>query len=72
MSHENVELVRRVSEALNQAIANGDPTPVLRDFLDPDIYWRAAEGAIDDVGGMRGHDDFFDRAAALEAVGLSE
>jgi ketosteroid isomerase-like protein len=56
MSQENVELVRRVSEALNEAIANDDPTPVLRDFLDPDIYWRAAEGAIDDVGGMRGHD----------------
>jgi ketosteroid isomerase-like protein len=31
-------------------------TPVLRDFLDRDIDWRAAEGAIDDVGGMRGHD----------------
>jgi ketosteroid isomerase-like protein len=56
MSQENVKLVRRVSEALNEAIANDDPTPVLRDFLDPDIYWRAAEGAIDDVGGMRGHD----------------
>ena len=56
MSQENVELVRRASEALNQAIANDDLTPVLRDFLDRDIYWRAVEGAIDDVGGMRGHD----------------
>jgi ketosteroid isomerase-like protein len=56
MSQENVELVRRLSEALNRAIANDDLTPVLHDFLDRDIYWRAAEGAIDDVGGMRGHD----------------
>jgi ketosteroid isomerase-like protein len=56
MSQENVEIVRRSSEALNRAIANGDVTPVLRDFLDPDIDWRAVEGAVDDVGGMRGHD----------------
>jgi ketosteroid isomerase-like protein len=56
MSQENVELVRKVSEALTQALANDDLTPVLRDFLDRDIDWRAAEGAIDDVGGMRGHD----------------
>lgn len=56
MSQQNIELVRSVSEALNLAIANDDPTPVLHDFLDPDIYWRAAEGAIDDVGGMRGHE----------------
>jgi ketosteroid isomerase-like protein len=56
MSRENVDLVWRASEALNQAIANNDVTPMLRDFLDRDVYWRAAEGAIDDVGGMRGHD----------------
>ena len=56
MSQENVELVRRLSEALNRGIANDDLNSVLRDFLDRDIDWRAAEGAIDDVGGMRGHD----------------
>jgi ketosteroid isomerase-like protein len=56
MSQDTVELVRRGSEALNRAIANGDVTPVFLDFLDPDIDWRAAEGAVDDVGGMRGHD----------------
>ena len=56
MSQENVELVRRASEALNRAIANDDLTPALLDLLDQDIDWRAAEGAIDDVGGMRGHD----------------
>jgi ketosteroid isomerase-like protein len=55
MSQENVELVRRASEAITQALATDDLTPVLRDFIDPDIDWRAAEGAIDDVGGMRGH-----------------
>ena len=56
MSQENVEVVRRASEALNRAIENDDLTPVLREFLAPDIDWRAAEGAVDDVGGMRGHE----------------
>jgi ketosteroid isomerase-like protein len=56
MSQENVELVRRVSAALSEALASDDVTPVIRDFLDRDIDWRAVEGAVDDVGGMRGHD----------------
>jgi ketosteroid isomerase-like protein len=56
MSQENVELIRRASEALTQALATDNLTQVLRDYLDRDIDWRAAEGAIDDVGGMRGHD----------------
>jgi ketosteroid isomerase-like protein len=56
MSKENAELVRRFSEAVTQALATDNLTPVLRDFLDRAIDWRAAEGAVDDVGGMRGHD----------------
>jgi hypothetical protein len=45
--------------------------------VDPDITWRAAEGAIDDAGELRGPGgkivsgrEYLDRAAALDAVGL--
>ena len=53
MSQENVELVRRMFESF------GHPTTenlqaFLDEFIDPDVDWRAVEGAVDDVGGMRG------------------
>jgi ketosteroid isomerase-like protein len=49
MSQENVEIVRRAL----QALADGG-LDAMAEFLDPDIDWRAAEGAIDDVGEMHG------------------
>jgi ketosteroid isomerase-like protein len=49
MSQENVEVVRRAFEAG----ARGDVDSAA-EFWDPDIVWRAAEGAIDDVGEMHG------------------
>jgi ketosteroid isomerase-like protein len=54
MSQENVELVRRSFESLNSVIRTGELQSFLDEFLDPDIDWRAVEGEIDDVGGMRG------------------
>jgi ketosteroid isomerase-like protein len=49
VSQENVEVVRRAF----QAFADRD-LDALEEFWDPDIVWRAAEGAIDDVGEMHG------------------
>src|SRR5215204_232405 len=49
MSQENVEVVRRML----QAFADGG-LDAMAEFWDPDIHWRAAEGAIDDVGEMHG------------------
>jgi ketosteroid isomerase-like protein len=49
MSRENVEVVRRTL----QAFADGG-LDAMAEFWDPDINWRAAEGAIDDVGEMHG------------------
>jgi uncharacterized protein len=49
MSQENVEVVRRGFEAF----ADGG-LDAMAEFWDPDINWRAAEGAIDDVGEMHG------------------
>ena len=49
MSQENVEVVRRALHAL----ADGG-LDAMAEFWDPDIDWRAAEGAIDDVGEMHG------------------
>jgi ketosteroid isomerase-like protein len=49
MSHENVEVVRRTL----QAFADGG-LDAMAEFWDPDIDWRAAEGAVDDVGEMHG------------------
>ena len=49
MSQENVEVVRRML----QAFADRGPD-AMAEFWDPDIDWRAAEGAIDDVGEMHG------------------
>jgi ketosteroid isomerase-like protein len=49
MSQENVEVVRRML----QAFADGG-LDAMAEFWDPDIDWRAAEGAVDDVGEMHG------------------
>jgi ketosteroid isomerase-like protein len=49
MSHENVEVVRKML----QAFADGG-LDAMTDFWDADIDWRAAEGAVDDVGEMHG------------------
>ena len=49
MSQENVEIVRRML----QAFADGG-LDAMAEFWDPEIDWRAAEGALDDVGEMHG------------------
>src|SRR2546423_5881903 len=49
MSQGNVEVVR----GMLQAFADGG-LDAMAEFWDPDIDWRAAEGAIDDVGEMHG------------------
>jgi ketosteroid isomerase-like protein len=48
-AQENVEVVRRQFEALGR----GD-VDAASEYWSPDIDWRAAEGAADDVGVMRG------------------
>jgi ketosteroid isomerase-like protein len=49
MSEQNLELVR----AYLDAFATGGVDAVVG-FWDPEINWRAAEGALDDVGEMQG------------------
>jgi ketosteroid isomerase-like protein len=49
MSQENVDVVRRMLQAFADGGLNA-----MAEFWDPDIDWRAAEGAIDDVGEMHG------------------
>src|SRR5438105_1414088 len=49
MSQENVEVVRRAFRAFADRGFDA-----MAEFWDPDIVWRAAEGAIDDVGDMHG------------------
>jgi ketosteroid isomerase-like protein len=51
MSQENVELVRQYFPAYDRDGLDG-----LAEFWHPDINWRAAEGALDDVGLMEGPD----------------
>ena len=51
MSQENVDVVR----AQFAAFGRGGLEAVTR-FWNPDIEWRAIEGALDDVGLMRGED----------------
>jgi ketosteroid isomerase-like protein len=51
MSQENVELVRQGFAAYDRDGLDG-----LAEFWHPDINWRAAEGALDDVGLMEGPD----------------
>lgn len=47
---ENVEVVRRQFEAFGRGL------DAVAEFWHPDIDWRAAEGAADDVGVMKGAD----------------
>ena len=49
MSQENVEVVRTAFQAFAERGLDA-----MAEFWDPDIDWRAAEGAIDDVGEMHG------------------
>src|ERR1700730_2013291 len=49
MSQRNVEILR----AAVKAFADGGLDAFAK-FLHPDISWRAAEGAVDDVGDMNG------------------
>jgi ketosteroid isomerase-like protein len=49
VSQENVEIVRRAWQAFAD-----DGLDALTEFCDPEINWRAAEGALDDVGEMQG------------------
>jgi ketosteroid isomerase-like protein len=51
MSEENADVVRRQFEAFE----HGGFDAVTK-FWHPDIEWRAVEGAVDDVGLIRGHD----------------
>ena len=49
MPQENVEIIRRAGEVFNA----GDLARWL-EFYDPEVDWRAIEGALDDVGEMHG------------------
>ena len=51
MSQENVEVVRRALQAFADVGLDG-----MAELYDPEIDWRAADGAIDDVGEMHGPD----------------
>jgi ketosteroid isomerase-like protein len=51
MSQENVEIVRQYFRAYDRG-----GWDALAEFWHPDISWRAAEGALDDVGLMEGPD----------------
>jgi ketosteroid isomerase-like protein len=51
MSQENVEIVRQYFSAHDRGGSDG-----IAEFWHPDISWRAAEGALDDVGLMEGPD----------------
>jgi ketosteroid isomerase-like protein len=48
MSRENVEVVRRQFEAFERGL------DAVAEYWDPDIEWRAVEGAADDVGVIQG------------------
>jgi ketosteroid isomerase-like protein len=51
MSQQDVESMRQYLTAYDRGGVDG-----LAEFWHPDIKWRAAEGALDDVGLMEGHD----------------
>jgi ketosteroid isomerase-like protein len=53
MSQENVEIVSRMFKSFGQPKTE-NLQAWLDEFVDPDVDWRAAEGQVDDVGGMRG------------------
>ena len=48
MSQENVEVVRQALRAMDQGLDR------VAEFWDPDIDWRAIEGAPDDIGVFKG------------------
>jgi len=50
MSKENVEIVHRLFAAFGQGL------DAAAEYWDPEIDWRAIEGAPDDVGTMHGRD----------------
>src|SRR2546423_11215983 len=49
MSQENVEVVRTAFQAFAERGLDA-----MAELWDPDIDWRSAEGAVDDVGEMHG------------------
>ena len=51
MSEENLDIVRRYFPAYNQGGLDA-----MAEFWHPDISWRAAEGALDDIGVFYGHE----------------
>ena len=51
MSDENVEVVRRSWAALERGGLDA-----VAEFWDPDIEWRAVEGALDDIGVFSGRE----------------
>jgi ketosteroid isomerase-like protein len=51
MSQENVEVVRRALTAFEDRGVDG-----VAEYWDPDIDWRAIEGAPDDIGVFSGRD----------------
>jgi ketosteroid isomerase-like protein len=53
MSQENVQILSRMFESFSQ-LETENLQAFLDQFIDPDVDWRAVEGAVDDVGGMRG------------------
>ena len=53
MSQENVEIVSRMFESFSP-LRTEEIQAILDEFIHPDVDWRAVEGAVDDVGGMRG------------------
>jgi ketosteroid isomerase-like protein len=63
MSQQNVEIVRQYFPAYDRSGLDG-----LAEFWHPDINWRAAEGALDDVGLMEGPDALRDHLRQWEAI----
>lgn len=51
MSQENVEIVKRIYNGLARAGPEG-----MFEFMDPDVDYRAIEGAPDDIGIFSGYD----------------
>jgi ketosteroid isomerase-like protein len=47
---ENAEVVQRQFDAIALGV------DAMAEFWHPEIEWRAVEGALDDIGPMRGHD----------------
>jgi len=49
MSQQNVEIVKRAANALNQlgGLVGGDPLPSLREFFDPDVEWDLSRQGVD-------------------------